>query len=67
MQHACCGPSACRFDYDLTAVAGLALVGALLAMQTVLGRFEAPPLMKNGVAYGDIAGGYPGLLMPTKN
>ena len=35
-------------------------------MPTVLGRFEAPPPIKSGVAYGDIARGYAGLLMQPK-
>lgn len=43
---------------------GVALVGhCLSAMQTVLGRFEAPPPIKSGVPCGNIARGNAGLLM----
>ena len=44
-----------QLDYDLTPVAGLALVGHYLkAVQPVLGRLDAALPVKSGVANSDI-------------
>ena len=48
-----------QLDYDLTPVAGLALVGHYLkAVQPVLGRLDAALPVKSGVANSDIVRSY---------
>jgi Transposase DDE domain group 1 len=57
-----------QLDYDLTPVAGLALVGHYLkAMQPVLGRLDAALPVKGGVANSDIVRSYLGLLVQGKS
>lgn len=57
-----------QLDYDLTPVAGLALVGQYLkAMQPVLGRLDAALPVKGGVANSDIVRSYLGLLVQGKS
>jgi len=57
-----------QLDYDLTPVAGLALVGHyLLALQPVLGRLDAALPVKSGVANSDIVRSYVGLLVQGKS
>lgn len=49
-----------QLDYDLTPVAGLALVGHYLrALQPVLGRLDTALPVKAGVANSDIAAARP--------
>ena len=51
-----------QLDYDLTPVAGLALVGHYLAaLQPVLRRLDAALPVKSGVANSDIVRSYVGL------
>ena len=57
-----------QLDYDLTPVAGLALVGHyLLAVQPVLGRLDAALPVKSGVVNSDIVRSYVGLLVQGKS
>ena len=57
-----------QLDYDLTPVAGLALVGHYLkAVQPVLGRLDAALPVKSGVANSDIVRSYVGLLVQGKS
>ena len=57
-----------QLDYDLTPVAGLALVGHYLkALQPVLGRLDAALPVKSGVANSDIVRSYVGLLAQGKS
>jgi hypothetical protein len=57
-----------QLDYDLTPVAGLALVGQYLkAVQPVLGRLDAALPVKGGVANSDIVRSYLGLLVQGKS
>ena len=57
-----------QLDYDLTPVAGLALVGhSLKAVQPVLGRLDAALPVKSGVANSDIVRSYVGLLVQGKS
>ena len=57
-----------QLDYDLTPVAGLALVGHYLAaLQPVLGRLDAALSVKSGVANSDIVRSYVGLLVQGKS
>ena len=57
-----------QLDYDLTPVAGLALVGHYLkALQPVLGRLDAALPVKSGVANSDIVRSYVGLLVQGKS
>ena len=57
-----------QLDYDLTPVAGLALVGhCLKALQPVLGRLDAAHPIKGGVANGDVVRSYLGLLTQGKS
>ncbi len=57
-----------QLDYDLTPVAGLALVGHYLkALQPVLGRLDAALPVKSGVANSDIVRSYLGLLVQGKS
>ena len=57
-----------QLDYDLTPVAGLALVGHYLsAVQPVLGRFDKAMPVKTGVANSDIVRSYVGLLVQGKS
>lgn len=57
-----------QLDYDLTPVAGLALVGQYLkAVQPVLGWLDAALPVKNGVANSDIVRSYLGLLVQGKS
>lgn len=57
-----------QLDYDLTPVAGLALVGHYLkAFQPVLGRLDAAHPIKGGVANGDVLRSYLGLLTQGKS
>ncbi len=54
-----------QLDYDLTPVAGLALVGQYLkAVQPVLGRLDAALPVKGGVANSDIVRSMPIRLTP---
>ncbi len=57
-----------QLDYDLTPVAGLALVGQYLkAVQPVLSRLDAVLPVKGGVANRDIVRSYLGLLVQGKS
>jgi len=57
-----------QLKYDLTPVAGLALVGQYLkAVQPVLGRLDAALPVKSGVANSDIVRSYVGLLVQGKS
>lgn len=57
-----------QLDYDLTPVAGLALVGHYLkALQPVLGRLGAALPVRSGVANSDIVRSYVGLLVQGKS
>ena len=57
-----------QLDYDLTPVAGLALVGHYLnALRPVLGRLDAALPIKSGVANSDIVRSYLGLLVQGKS
>lgn len=57
-----------QLDYDLTPVAGLALVGHYLkALRPVLGRLDAALPVKAGVANSDIVRSYLGLLVQGKS
>ena len=57
-----------QLDYDLTPVAGLALVGHyLLAVQPTLARLDAALPIKGGVANSDIVRSYLGLLVQGKS
>jgi hypothetical protein len=57
-----------QLDYDLTPVAGLALVGHYLqALRPVLGRLDAALPVKAGVANSDIVRSYVGLLVQGKS
>jgi hypothetical protein len=57
-----------QLDYDLTPVAGLALVGHYLnAVQPLLGRLDAALPIKNGVRNSDIVRSYVGLLVQGKS
>ena len=57
-----------QLDYDLTPVAGLALVGHYLkALRPVLGRLDAVLPVKSGVANSDIVRSYVGLLVQGKS
>ena len=57
-----------QLDYDLTPVAGLALVGHYLkALKPVLGRLDAALPVKSGVANSDIVRSYLGLLVQGKS
>lgn len=57
-----------QLDYDLTPVAGLALVGHYLkAVQPVLGRLDKAVPVKTGVANSDIIRSYVGLLVQGKS
>ena len=57
-----------QLDYDLTPVAGLALVGHdLSALRPVLGRLDAALPIKGGVANSDIIRSYLGLLVQGKS
>ena len=57
-----------QLDYDLTPVAGLALVGHYLAaLQPVLRRLDAALPVKSGVANSDIVRSYVGLLVQGKS
>jgi hypothetical protein len=57
-----------QLSYDLTPVAGLALVGHYLnAVRTVFGRLDAALPVKGGVANSDILRGYLGLLVQGKS
>ena len=56
-----------QLDYDLTPVAGLALVGQYLkAVQPVLGRLDTALPVKGGVANSDIVRSCLGLLVQGK-
>ena len=57
-----------QLDYDLTPVAGLALVGHYLkALQPVLARLDAALSVKSGVVNSDIVRSYVGLLVQGKS
>ena len=57
-----------QLDYDLTPVAGLALVGHYLkTLQPVLGRVDGALPVKGGVANSDIIRSYLGLLVQGKS
>ena len=57
-----------QLDYDLTPVAGLALVGHhLKALQAVFARLDATHPIKGGVANGDVLRSYLGLLTQGKS
>ena len=57
-----------QLDYDLTPVAGLALVGHYLeALRPVLGRLDAALPVKAGVSNSDIVRSYLGLLVQGKS
>jgi Transposase DDE domain group 1 len=57
-----------QLEYDLTPLAGLALVGHYLkALQPVLGRLDATLPVKSGVANSDIVRSYVGLLVQGKS
>ncbi len=57
-----------QLDYELTPVAGLALVGQYLkAVQPLLGRLDAALPVKNGVLNSDIVRSYVGLLVQGKS
>ena len=57
-----------QLSYDLTPVAGLALVGNYLnALQPALGRLDAELPVKGGVANSDIVRSYLGLLVQGKS
>ena len=57
-----------QLDYDLTPVAGLALVGHYLgALRPVLARLDAALPVKSGVANSDIVRSYVGLLVQGKS
>jgi Transposase DDE domain group 1 len=57
-----------QLDYELTPVAGLALVGHYLkAVQPLLGRLDAALPIKNGVRNSDIVRSYVGLLVQGKS
>ena len=57
-----------QLDYDLTPVAGLALVGHMLqSMRPVLARIDAALPLKGGVANSDIVRTYLGLLTQGKS
>lgn len=57
-----------QLDYDLTPVAGLALVGHYLkAVKPVLARLDAALPVKSGVANSDIVRSYVGLLVQGKS
>ena len=57
-----------QLHYDLTPVAGLALVGHYLAaLQPVFGRLDAALPVKSGVANSDIVRSYVGLLAQGKS
>ncbi|MDG0835131.1 IS1380 family transposase, partial [Pelomonas saccharophila] len=57
-----------QLDYDLTPVAGLALVGHYLkAVQPVLARLDKALPLKTGVANSDIVRSYLGLLVQGKS
>jgi hypothetical protein len=57
-----------QLDYDLTPVAGLALVGHYLnALKPVFGRIDAALPIKAGVANSDIVRSYLGLLVQGKS
>ena len=57
-----------QLNYDLTPVAGLALVGhCLKAAQPVLGRIDAALPVKGGVINSDIVRSYLGLLVQGKS
>jgi len=57
-----------QLDYDLTPVAGLALVGQYLkSVQPVLARLDAALPVKGGVANSDIVRSYLGLLVQGKS
>ena len=57
-----------QLDYDLTPVAGLALVGHYLnALRPVFARLDAALPIKAGVANGDIVRSYLGLLVQGKS
>ena len=57
-----------QLDYDLTPVAGLALVGHhLKALQPVFARLDATHPIKGGVANGDVLRSYLGLLTQGKS
>ena len=56
-----------QLDYDLTPVAGLALVGQYLkAVQPLLGRLDTALPVKGGVANSDIVRSCLGLLVQGK-
>jgi len=56
-----------QFDYDLTPVAGLALVGHYLkAVRPVLDRLDAVLPMRTGVSNSDVCRAYLGLLAQHK-
>jgi hypothetical protein len=57
-----------QLSYDLTAVAGLALVGPYLkALRPVLASIDAALPVKGGVANSDIVRSYLGLLVQGKS
>ena len=57
-----------QLDYDLTPVAGLALVGHFLkGLQPVLGRLDAALPIKGGVVNSDVVRSYLGLLVQGKS
>jgi hypothetical protein len=57
-----------QLKYDLTPVAGLALVGHYLqSVQSVFGRLDAALPVRGGVANGDILRSYLGLLVQGKS
>ena len=57
-----------QLDYDLTPVAGLALVGHYLnALQPLFGRLDAAMPIKGGVANSDVLRSYLGLLSQGKS
>jgi hypothetical protein len=57
-----------QLSYDLTPVAGLALVGHYLnALQPVLKRIDAALPVKSGVSNSDIVRSYLGLLVQGKS
>ena len=57
-----------QLNYDLTPVAGLALVGHYLkALQPVWGRLDAALPVKGGVANSDVLRSYLGLLTQGKS